>query len=183
MWLIPLLSGFRLGDSLITHADDVGFLHDHQIRALDLGPCSRSPTIASGMKIPPAVFFSGSTRRIRTRSCNGRSFSNGPSDHYFARRWQCLGESDNASMQVGRHTVKYNRKKTTESANLLPAGLPIAQICRFETKIKIASRPAHPHINSVLCSNDTVYRVAEMHYREKQKFKPRGKNRDPFERE
>src|SRR6202171_3940745 len=31
----------------------------------------------SGMKMPPAVFASGSTRRIRTRSCNGRSFIDG----------------------------------------------------------------------------------------------------------
>jgi len=28
----------------------------------------------SGMMIPPAVFSSASTRRTRTRSCNGRKF-------------------------------------------------------------------------------------------------------------
>src|SRR6266576_2261159 len=37
----------------------------------------------SGMKMPPIVLVSGSTRRIRTRSCNGRSFILGLHDPYF----------------------------------------------------------------------------------------------------
>src|SRR5216683_5396741 len=39
------------------------------------------------MKMPPALFVSGSTRRIRTRSCNGRSFIDGLLGPGFRRVW------------------------------------------------------------------------------------------------
>src|SRR5437660_9652287 len=48
------------------------------------------------MKIPPAVFASGSTRRIRTRSCNGRSLMGGLLGPKFVGKiWHCAIASAN----------------------------------------------------------------------------------------
>jgi len=64
-----------------------------QHRPLDIRQddrCCRPPRLpsgfslaVSGMMMPPAVFSSSSTRRIRTRSCNGRNFIGRISLHHY----------------------------------------------------------------------------------------------------
>src|SRR6185437_9524201 len=66
------------------------------------GPtATTSPSIGfsftvSGMIMPPEVFASGSTRRIRTRSCSGRNLMDGLLRPNFSRDWHYRDESANA---------------------------------------------------------------------------------------
>src|SRR5712691_4983903 len=65
------------------------------------------------MKMPPAVFASGSTRRIRTRSCNRRSFIDGLLGPEFMRVLALSGcECQRAPRHMGRNAVEYNQKLT-----------------------------------------------------------------------
>src|SRR5713101_3736967 len=82
------------------------------------GPtATTSPSIGfscavSGMKMPPALFVSGSTRRIRTRSCNGRSFIDGLLGPEFIRDDLALSyhECQQVFRYVGSPNSKYNTK-------------------------------------------------------------------------
>src|SRR6266851_10415163 len=63
------------------------------------------------MKMPPAVLASGSTRRIRTRSCNGRSIIDGLLEPEFMRELALSGrECQRASRHMGRNAVEYKQK-------------------------------------------------------------------------
>src|SRR5271163_224112 len=80
------------------------------------GPtATTSPSIGfscavSGMKMPPEVLTSGSTRRIKTRSCNGRSFIDGLLGPEFMRALALSdGECHRAFRHMGRTASEYNQ--------------------------------------------------------------------------
>src|SRR5205823_13236270 len=73
----------------------------------------------SGMKMPPAVFASGSTRRIRTRSCNGRSFIDGLLGPEFNEGVGTVGwRVTTRYHQIGWLLLQYNQKITLSFTSL-----------------------------------------------------------------